>query len=435
MSFFKSLFNETADHGVHKKHLKRVSKSCKILGDVENSIPVVRYPLNGTKEFNNDIEEVERCFNNKSLTMSFLNLSHDSVEDVFKKFLSEESRTSVNWEYVGKLLDEVDSIILRMKYKNKRPRPKVFLSQKSPVYENIHESKSFSFPSGHTAIAYFLSGILSKMMPELKSDLEMLSNMVGHSRIENGVHYPTDVSYGRLIGEMLADHFNNLDNDRVGASEISTSKNKKISQYFRDTALDCRPSLDRQKAYSLYVEDLARFVFRVNELCGIKLKTNECVSAAKSFLQGYPPQYCSKNPNVQSVITCLALSKLCNKIDTVQKIVGVHKGIPSDCFDRSSPGELRNHHTVMHSGVSNTVPEQIFKKLRHVLKKYKDPIVKHALILHINPFSELTNLIAVIVLACDLDYNFDIINQVLDEDYTHTINQFLNTADLTDYLK
>ena len=62
MSLLKAMFKETAQHGVHKKHLKRVSKSCKVLGSVENSIPVIKYPPQGTERFNNDINEVERCF-------------------------------------------------------------------------------------------------------------------------------------------------------------------------------------------------------------------------------------------------------------------------------------------------------------------------------------------------------------------------------------
>ena len=104
MSLLKSMFKETAQHGVRKKHLKRISKPCRVLGDVENSIPVIKYPQQGTSRFNKDISEVERCFNNKSLTNSFLDLSHNSVEEVFKKFLSEESRKHVNWDYIAKLL-------------------------------------------------------------------------------------------------------------------------------------------------------------------------------------------------------------------------------------------------------------------------------------------------------------------------------------------
>ena len=435
MSLLKSLFRETAHHGVHKKHLKRVSKSCKLLGDVEHKIPVVKYPLHGTKAFKDDIDEVERCYNQKCLSNAFLDLSNDSVEDVFKKFLSEESSKSVNWHYISKLLDEVDSIILRLKYKNKRPRPKVYLIEKSSLYDDIHESKSFSFPSGHTAISYFLSGILSDKIPELRSDFQMLSEMIGHSRVENGVHYPTDVAYGRLIGEMLADHFNNLDDDRLEASEVSTSKNRKISKFFRTKAVNSRPSIEKQKAYNLFIDDLARFIFRVREFDGIALSTSECVEASRNFLQGYPPQYCSKNPDIQSVITCIALSKICKKVDSVQKIVGIHKGISLENFKNSSAGELRNHQTSMNNGIANCKPDKIFQNLRYTLGNIKDPIIKQALLLYIKPFLENTNLVSMVVLANDLDYNFDIVNQILDDNYMPAIERFLQNADIDIYLK
>ena len=48
----------------------------------------------------------------------------------------------------------------------------------------IKYKKSPSFPSGHTAIAYFLCDVISKNIPEIQQDLQTLAALIGQTRIE-----------------------------------------------------------------------------------------------------------------------------------------------------------------------------------------------------------------------------------------------------------
>lgn len=435
MSLLKSMFAETADHGVHKKHLKRISKSCKHLGGVENTIPILKYPAYNSKNFKEDLAEVERCYRSKSLNTSFLHSSDDSVSDIFKKFMSEEAKDHVDWNKIESLLREVDAIVLRLKYKYKRLRPKEYLTEKSPLYEEIKDSKSFSFPSGHTAMAYFLSGVLGKISPDISSDLRMLSELIGQSRIENGVHYPSDVSYGRYIGEMLSSYYNdNSIRDSLTGIKTSTTKNKKIADFFREKAKECRPSLSEDKALSLYTDDLARYIYRTNELSGIQVNHKDCIAGARNFLSGYPANYCSRNKNVQSILTGLSLCKICKKFNSVSSVVALHKGLGVESIRKGMPAELRSNNDSRISGVAYSDPEDIFAYLKKSLK-LNDPIVKHVLITWVNPFQDGSGRIARLILAKDLGYNLDIINQILDENYNSLIDRFLSSAKVTDYLK
>lgn len=110
--------------------------------------------------------------------------------------------------------------MLRLKFRHNRQRPKQYLADASEYYEDIRDSKSPSFPSGHTAIAYFLAGVLTKNIPSLEGELSTLAELIAQSRIENGVHFPTDIIYGRLVGEMLSDAYNN----KNGLKEIESLK-------------------------------------------------------------------------------------------------------------------------------------------------------------------------------------------------------------------
>ena len=61
-----------------------------------------------------------------------------------------------------------------------------------------------SYPSGHTAAAYFAAEIASYYKPELGKEFLNLANIVALSRIKEGVHFPSDNEYAiKLAKEVL----------------------------------------------------------------------------------------------------------------------------------------------------------------------------------------------------------------------------------------
>ncbi len=58
----------------------------------------------------------------------------------------------------------------------------------------------FSFPSGHTAGAFIMAGVLGNFLPMLLIPLFLWAIVVGLSRIYLGVHYPSDVIAGAVLG-------------------------------------------------------------------------------------------------------------------------------------------------------------------------------------------------------------------------------------------
>lgn len=101
--------------------------------------------------------------------------------------------------YVGTSVAGAFVVTYGMKYLVDRQRP--YDRWPGRVYPYSHES-SPSFPSGHTASAFALATSLSLKYPKwyVIAPSALWACSVGISRMNEGVHYPSDVLAGAAIG-------------------------------------------------------------------------------------------------------------------------------------------------------------------------------------------------------------------------------------------
>lgn len=100
--------------------------------------------------------------------------------------------------YIGTSVIASGAISTILKYTVKRDRPYVTY----PIIQNVVNENSPSFPSGHTTGAFALATSVSMVFPKWYIILPSFvwAASIGYSRLDLGVHYPTDILAAALIG-------------------------------------------------------------------------------------------------------------------------------------------------------------------------------------------------------------------------------------------
>lgn len=142
-------------------------------------------------------------------------LQHRTYLSVFKKLISRtgdghlyaaiglliwflEPIAYADFVKVGLLayLIELPSFML-LKTFMKRDRPFVQIPN---CTNTIQPSDKFSMPSGHTAAAFLMAGLVSMFYIEFSALAYGWAILIGNGRVATGVHYPSDVLAGAALG-------------------------------------------------------------------------------------------------------------------------------------------------------------------------------------------------------------------------------------------
>jgi len=101
--------------------------------------------------------------------------------------------------YIGVSIGVGGVITQAMKYSFNRPRP---ITQSYPNFIAYEPETTLSFPSGHVSLAFSTATALCLKYPKwyVIVPSALWAGSVGYSRMNLGVHYPSDVLVGAIVG-------------------------------------------------------------------------------------------------------------------------------------------------------------------------------------------------------------------------------------------
>lgn len=90
-------------------------------------------------------------------------------------------------------------VILKKCFKRQRPCDLI-----ANFSAHVTPSDKFSLPSGHTMAAFLMASLIAHFYPVMTTTVYLWASIVGLSRIMLGVHYPSDVVLGAMLGLTIA---------------------------------------------------------------------------------------------------------------------------------------------------------------------------------------------------------------------------------------
>ena len=132
----------------------------------------------------------------------FIRLAENDLPFCFYKWLSLRGEKPTMSEIKSSGMSKSEKKEMKARKKDlARIRP----YQKWPEIKNLTEveQKSFSFPSGHTVSAHLTAERLSEKYPHLREGLFALAHKISTSRVQGGVHYPSDIEAGKALAKSL----------------------------------------------------------------------------------------------------------------------------------------------------------------------------------------------------------------------------------------
>ena len=162
-------------------------------------IPSVAKPPKDSAE---ELMEVISQYKNRKNSESKQKELDEAPESLFQKTLSDKGIFE-DIESMKEIYKEIEPVILLYKYIYKRKRPSEYASDLGFGWSGDDDSMSTtstpSYPSGHAAQAYYLAHKLSDKYPKHRVELFDLAEAVATSRVDRGVHYPSDIEAGEKL--------------------------------------------------------------------------------------------------------------------------------------------------------------------------------------------------------------------------------------------
>ena len=168
-------------------------------------LPNIPPPEPGSKAEREDLLRVIRQYMNKKVPSDLQEACDKDMLSIFQKYI-ESHGLVYNRPAIRRIHNGLRPLIFRLKDIYKRPRPGEVAKKYGIDFsgDSLETAQSPSYPSGHTLQAYVQALLLGNQYPEHSENLLKIAELVAQSRIDRGVHFPTDVEFGKQLAYLIS---------------------------------------------------------------------------------------------------------------------------------------------------------------------------------------------------------------------------------------
>tara|TARA_Y100000992_G_C21219521_1_gene469739 strand:+ start:424 stop:1146 length:723 start_codon:yes stop_codon:yes gene_type:complete len=153
-----------------------------------------------------ELEAISSQYANRYNDPSVLDMLDENMEKAFDVVVMTIPGAGSHMDLILNIKAEILPAIKHHKEHFGTPRPYELAAQyEIPFeYDKLETAQTPSYPSGHTAQAYYTAIKLSAIFPQLEDQLFTLAKMIEESRLDRGVHFPSDNTAGIVLAQQLA---------------------------------------------------------------------------------------------------------------------------------------------------------------------------------------------------------------------------------------
>ena len=187
----------------HRFHMKRPVTLFKNI----DTISLPKPSKNNSPDLLIELKEVrdamivsdKKRIDNFKIDAEYINMLVDVAD---RYFMSSTLR-----DFLREVKRQIDTITLKLKYEYNRARPQQIAEINGEKFTPLASVDTPAYPSNHAVSGIVLAEILKMYYPQVSKELDEIANRNADSRVELGVHFPSDVEAGRVLAKELMERF------------------------------------------------------------------------------------------------------------------------------------------------------------------------------------------------------------------------------------
>lgn len=169
-------------------------------------LPLIEPPANSSEETRLELKHMMQVREDAPLPESFLRDADRDMTGLFVQRIKDSMLIPPVWVYDLSMQSSVFTVNLKDHFQRPRPyqiAPMIGDHEFHPMPTETGHSPSY--PSGHSLQAHVLGAMLERMFGPSYGFVD-LAEAIALSRVQMGIHFPSDIHYGRYLADRLIEH-------------------------------------------------------------------------------------------------------------------------------------------------------------------------------------------------------------------------------------